>query len=157
MVLAEEINTNIKDNIHFLSNGIYTSIKNIVPMEIAFEKPVLQQLHHIEHGIMIETIGDLKGQLAIIGNHDAFNSIAQRMYGLALDGDMLDSFCCELTNMIGGAFATILDVSNIHMDISAPRIIKKDTIFSDTASAIQFRCILENGSLLSICYSLNEQ
>lgn len=157
MVLAEETNTHIKGNIHFITNGIYTSLKNIVPMELTFEVPEQQQLHHIEHGIMIETVGDLKGQLAIIGDHDAFNSIAHRMYGMTLDGDMLDSFCCELTNMIGGAFATILDLSNIHMDISAPRIIKKDTIFSDTASAIQFRCILENGSLLSICYSLNEQ
>lgn len=157
MVLADDINTNIQDNIHFLSNGIYTSLKNIVPMEIAFEKPEQQQLLLIEHGIMIETVGDLTGHLAIIGDQEVFNSIAQKMYGMALDGEMLDSFSCELTNMVGGAFATIMDLSNIHMDITAPRVIKKDYIFPDAESAIQLRCFLENGSLLNICYSLNKQ
>lgn len=145
---------NVVKKIQSLLNGISASLKNTVPIEIAFEPPKLQQAEIIERGIMIGTIGDVKGHLVLSGDEEAFNAIAKRMYGMELEGDMLVSFSCELTNMVGGSLVTLMESSDIQMDITTPSVLNGDQLFPSAANAIQLGCSLEDGYTMNIYYLL---
>lgn len=137
-------------------NGIYTAFKNIIPMELVIEKPKrMQGKLHITYGVLIGTVGDMKGNLVVSGKNDIFNDIAKKMYGVDLDAEMLSSFSCELTNMIAGTLSTIMDMSDIHMDITAPKIMNGDAVLSGYEDAFQLTFLLESGASLDVYFLLD--
>lgn len=111
-----------------LLNGMYESIKTIIPLKHAIEKPIaLKQPPHIKFGVLIGITGDVKGNLVIAGETHVFQGIAQSMFGVPTEGEMLISFCGELGNMLAGRLSTIIVEQNINTDISAPTILEGDT------------------------------
>jgi chemotaxis protein CheX len=100
----------------------------------------------LEIGIIIGITGSLRGKLVLSGLDTAFQGIGEMMYGMKLDGPMLESFAGELGNMIGGNFSIELSKFNVPIDITAPTILHGNTRISGYRSAMQIRTILMNDS-----------
>lgn len=137
-------------------NGLYTAFENVIPMELAIGKPKrMQEKLHITYGVMIGTVGDMKGHLVVSGKSAIFNDIAKKMYGFDLDAEMLSSFSCELTNMIAGSLSTIMDMRDLHMDITAPIIMNGDDVLAGYEDAFQLTFLLESGACLDVYFLLD--
>ena len=85
-------------------NGTIESVKGVLPFEISVEKPSLFTQPYTQHciGVLIGMTGDVRGRLIIDGNEHTFGKIGEGMFGMVVEGEMLESFAGELGNMIAG-------------------------------------------------------
>lgn len=123
MVTTEEKNKRIKK----LLNGTYESIRTIITVENDISKPIMiDSAVALQFGVLIGMIGDIKGQIILEGETSLFEGLGQAMYGMPLEGEMLNSFSGELGNMIAGQLSTTISNKEINMDITSPTIIYGD-------------------------------
>ena len=103
-----------------LMNAALNSIHDLVHIEA--DKPSLMQapLMQTDYGVLIGILGDLRGRLFILGEAGVFAHAGQTMYGVALEGDMLESFVGEFGNSVAGHTATRLYDQTINIDITPP-------------------------------------
>ncbi|AXI10047.1 chemotaxis protein CheX [Oceanobacillus sp. 143] len=125
-------------NVTSLLNGMQHSLQSIIPLNHQLSKPsLLEHTLQLTLGVLIGITGDIRGKLIFSGNQAVFGSIAESMYGMAIDGEMLTSFSGELGNMIAGNLATNIVQYDLRVDITAPTIIEGNTILSGYDKAIQ--------------------
>ncbi|WP_240376979.1 chemotaxis protein CheX [Bacillus piscicola] len=111
-----------------LLNMITTSIEQVVPLRITVEESQpLEQALTLRFGVFIGITGDMKGKLLLTGEPAVFGSIGETMFGMPIEGEMLQSFSGELGNMIAGSFSTNMMAESIKTDITAPTILQGDT------------------------------
>ncbi|WP_404454868.1 chemotaxis protein CheX [Virgibacillus necropolis] len=133
-ISVEERNRSVKE----LLNGTYTSLKTVVPIKHEIAKPqLLEQLLHIQFGVLIGITGDVKGKLVLAGDTATFGSIGEAMFGMPVEGEMLSSFSGELGNMIAGSLSTNIVKEGINTDITSPTIIEGNTKLSGFERAIK--------------------
>lgn len=106
-------------------NGTIESVKSIIPISVGVDKPTVIQkpITKITLGVLIELTGNIKGRIIIEGNEHTFSKIGEVMYGMSLQGEMLDSFTGELGNMIAGNLATSVASKGIEIDITPPTLL----------------------------------
>ena len=128
-----------------LLNGTYSSLQTIMPFHHEMKKPqILKQSLHLQFGVLIGMMIDIKGKLILAGDSTLFSSIGESMYGIPLEGDMLISFSGELGNMIAGGLSTHLVGCGIKTDITSPTIIQGNTILSGHQQALQMTAVFGN-------------
>lgn len=116
-------------NLVNLSESILGSIDHVIPLpnqKNFLQNPINDQLVHIHFGVKVELTGDLKGQLLYMGKPQLFSSIGETMFGMAMEGDMLNSFTGELANMLSGGLCTNISQFGITLDITTPTILAGD-------------------------------
>ncbi|RDW15637.1 chemotaxis protein CheX [Oceanobacillus chungangensis] len=120
-----------------LLNEMHHSLQSIIPLDHELSKPSLQE-HTLKltFGVLIGITGDIRGKLIFSGNQSVFGSIAESMYGMAIEGEMLTSFSGELGNMIAGNLATNIVKYELRTDITAPTTIEGNTTLSGYDKAI---------------------
>ncbi|MFA9558180.1 chemotaxis protein CheX [Evansella sp. AB-rgal1] len=141
-IIAEKQNVIIKESI----NGMISSIKSVIPANLSFNPPVLIQkdYHQSDLGVIIGITGDFSGQILIEGEETAFNSIAQVMYGMELEGEMLESFVGELGNQISGHMVTTLSQNSFSLNISPPTVIVGKSKYTAFKNAIKLSVEVDN-------------
>lgn len=119
----------INTSITIVLNGTIESVKSVIPISMGIDKPsVIQQpFTRNDKGVLIGITGSLQGRLIIEGNEDVFSKIGEAMFGMPLEGDMLDSFTGELGNMIAGNLATSIANTGVDMDITPPSLLIGNT------------------------------
>lgn len=154
-IAIEQENTKVK-SLQILLNGIYTSIKNVFPINLTLKKPsLLGSSMHLSNGVLIGITGDIKGKIILSGKPDVFSTIAKSIFEMKVEGEMLSSFSGELGNMIAGSLSTLVDVGGINMDITTPTIMTGDTLLSGYEIAIQVVTLLENEEEISVYFLLD--
>ncbi|GMB08304.1 chemotaxis protein CheX [Thermolongibacillus altinsuensis] len=110
-------------------NGTIDSVKSIVPMTLTIDKPSLftEPFTQTSIGVLIGMTGDVRGRLMIEGDENIFGGIGETMFGMQLEGEMLESFTGELGNMIAGNLATIISQKGITIDITPPTVLVGQT------------------------------
>nr|WP_251027627.1 chemotaxis protein CheX [Bacillus sp. ISL-41] len=103
-------------------------------------------------GVIIGLTGDIKGKLVLSGVEDTFQGISEMMYGMRLEGAMLESFTGELGNMIGGNFSIMLSKINVSTDITAPTIIQGNARISGYRSGVLIKTLLQNNHQVEFYY-----
>jgi chemotaxis protein CheX len=134
---------------HLLNSAIH-SIKTVIPAGIEIEKPALYHASSIRSSlsVLIGMTGQIHGQLVIAGTNDLFAQISQLMYGMMLEGEMLESFTCELGNMIAGQLATHASSQQMMMDITPPTLLVGEANVKGFQKAIVVPVnIVEKGTL----------
>lgn len=130
---SKEKSTYIKN----LLNGIYSSLKTVIPIDHQIAKPtLLNQFLQLQFGVLIGITGDVKGQLILAGEQHVFGSIGTAMFGAELEGEMLISFSGELGNMIAGSLSTNIVEDGIKTDITSPTVLQGSTTLSGYDKAI---------------------
>ncbi|MFJ5623870.1 chemotaxis protein CheX [Peribacillus loiseleuriae] len=133
-------------------NGTIQAVKSIIPLNLEMSKPLLINEPFLQQGIgvLIGMTGDVRGRLIIEGNSDAIGRIGETMFGMMLEGEMLESFAAELGNMIAGNLATQLTVDKIVMDISPPTVLVGETKIYGFKKAIYLPITIETDKTIHI-------
>ncbi|MFJ7510279.1 chemotaxis protein CheX [Peribacillus simplex] len=71
--------------------------------------------------------GDIRGRIIIEETNGCMIIIGESMFGIPLEGEMLESFAAELGNMLAGNIATSLAGENTLIDITPPIFIVGNT------------------------------
>src|SRR5690625_2940220 len=92
---------------NILVDGILSSVEMIVPVDFKIDRPLeINRGVHLFFGVLVGLTGDVHGKLIFTGKEEVFGAVSERMYGMGLEGEMLQSFSAELGNMISGAVTT---------------------------------------------------
>lgn len=120
---------NSPKNIQTILNGTINSLKTILPMDINVKSPSLSSEPYIQQymGVLIGIVGDIKGRIIIDGMPEVFGGIGAAMFGMPLEGEMLESFTGELGNMVAGNLCTIVGQEGFELDITPPTVMVGNT------------------------------
>ncbi len=110
-------------------NGTIESVQSIIPFDVSIDSPSLIEapLIQADLGVLIGMTGDMTGRLVIEGTHQSIGSIGEKMFGMPVEGEMLESFTGELANMIAGNLATVVSQKEVSIDITPPTVIVGST------------------------------
>ncbi|WP_391209062.1 chemotaxis protein CheX [Psychrobacillus sp. L4] len=112
-------------HIQTILNGTIQSLKSVIPLPMEIKSPSLmvQPFEQKEMAVLIGIIGDVKGRIIIDSTAKCFSSIGATMFGMPLEGEMLESFTGELGNMIAGNLCTSVAGNGVEIDITPPTVI----------------------------------
>ncbi|NSL52656.1 chemotaxis protein CheX [Bacillus sp. P2(2020)] len=129
----------VGEKITHVLNGTIESVKNVIPIPIVVGKPSLfkEPLLKSEIGVLIGMIGSIRGSLVIKSRAKTFCGIGEEMFGMHLDGEMLQSFTGELGNMLAGNLCTILAGKGIDIDITPPTVVMDGSIMHNSDLAFR--------------------
>ncbi|MFJ8067466.1 chemotaxis protein CheX [Peribacillus sp. NPDC096447] len=101
-----EINTIITK----LLNGTILAVKSVIPFTLDIQKPYLirQPFEQESISVLIDMAGDIRGRIMIEGINGCMSNIGESMFGMPLEGEMLESFAAAFGNMLAGNIATSL-------------------------------------------------
>jgi chemotaxis protein CheX len=127
-------------------NGTISAIKSVLPLAIEISKPTIisQHFEQEELSVLIGMTGGVPGRLILDGTEVCMSKIGEIMFGMLLEGEMLESFAAELGNMIAGNLATTLAQSNIIIDITPPTVLVGKARMSGFEQALSLPILLEN-------------
>lgn len=127
-------------------NGTIESVKTVLPFEITVEKPTVFTQPFSQHsiGVLIGMTGDVKGRVIIEGDKNIFSKIGEGMFGMLLEGEMLESFAGELGNMIAGKLSTTISKNGFEMDITPPTVFVGETKIYGFNKAFRLPIKLQN-------------
>lgn len=127
--LLEEFNVTITKSVTDILNGTIESVKAVLPFEATIDKPSLFTQPFTQHsvGVLIGMTGDVRGRIIIDGDEHIFGKIGEAMFGMVLEGEMLESFAGELGNMIAGNLSTTIAQKGFEMDITPPTVLVGQT------------------------------
>lgn len=145
--------------IQTILNGTINSLKTILPMNITVQAPSISQEPYIqEHmGVLIGIVGDLKGRIIIDGTAEAFGGIGSSMFGMPLEGEMLESFTGELGNMIAGNLCTNVGQEGLNLDITPPTVMVGNTKLYGFQQVFRLPATVENIGEISILLTIDEE
>ncbi|RIW33090.1 chemotaxis protein CheX [Bacillus salacetis] len=127
-------------------NGTIQSIKSVIPLPVKVDQPSLitepVKIHSM--GVLIGLTGDIRGQIIIDGHVEDFQGLGASMFGMPLEGEMLESFAGELGNMIAGNLSTHISQLGHSMDITPPTVIVGESKLSGFDRALRLPLSLEN-------------
>ncbi|WLR53028.1 chemotaxis protein CheX [Bacillus tianshenii] len=110
-------------------NGTIEAVNSIIPVELHIDKPSLmtQPLQQSSIGVLIGMTGDVRGRIVIVGDESTLSNIGEIMFGMPLEGEMLQSFTGELGNMIAGNISTNISQKGLTTDITPPTVMVGQT------------------------------
>lgn len=127
-------------------NTFIHSVKDVIPLAITISQPSLLTEPFNQHniGVLIGMTGDVRGRVIIDGEEDSFQGLGASMFGMPLEGEMLESFAGELGNMIAGNLATMLAQAGHSIDITPPTVIVGQTKVYGFHKALKLPIVIEN-------------
>jgi chemotaxis protein CheX len=146
-------------SIQTILNGTISSLKTILPMNITVQAPSISQEPYIQQhmGVLIGIVGDLKGRIIIDGTAEAFGGIGSSMFGMPLEGEMLESFTGEFGNMIAGNLCTNVGQEGLNLDITPPTVMVGNTKLYGFQQVFRLPAIIENIGEISILLTIDEE
>ncbi|UOF92653.1 chemotaxis protein CheX [Fodinisporobacter ferrooxydans] len=139
-------------------NGAIESLSTIIPIPVSSGNPIVLSAPILqpEMGVLIGITGDVRGRMVLEGKMKAIGSIGEVMFGMALEGEMLESFAGELGNMIAGNMATNVSQKGLRVDITPPTVLVGQTKLYGFDKAISVPISLGDKGELQIIFMLEE-
>ena len=146
-------------HIQTILNGTIQSLKSVIPIAMDIKSPSLmvQPFEQKEMGVLIGLVGDLSGRVIIDGSPEIFGSIGSAMFGMPLEGPMLESFTGELGNMIAGNLCTYAGQYELELDITPPTVMVGHTKLYGFQQAFQIPASIEGIGDIIILYTIDDE
>ncbi|WP_431029937.1 chemotaxis protein CheX [Lysinibacillus sp. LZ02] len=146
-------------HIQTILNGTIHALQTILPMNINVTSPSLVVEPYIqeEMGVLIGIVGDLKGRIIIDGSPSTFGSIGSSMFGMPLEGEMLESFTGEFGNMIAGNLCTHAGQHELELDITPPTVMVGNTKLYGFHHAFQLPATISDIGDITILLTIDEE
>lgn len=145
-------------NVQMILNGTISSLTSVIPVKLDVLAPSLtvQPYEQKELSVLIGLIGGIKGRLIIDTSVEAIGTIGQAMFGMNIEGEMIESFIGELGNMVAGNLCTVLEKDGLTVDISPPTVMAGTTKFFGFKQAFKLPVVLEGGTKLTVLLTIDE-
>lgn len=146
-------------NIQKLLNGAISSLTNIIPLKFDVLSPALtsEPYEQKEISVLINIVGAFKGRLIIDTSLEVIDAIGLSMFGMNIEGEMVESFTGELGNMVAGNLCTVLEKDQFNLDISTPTVMTGTTKFYGFKQAFKLPVRFESGAMLHILLTIDDQ
>lgn len=146
-------------NVQMILNGTISSLSTVIPVKLDVLAPsmTVQPYEQMELSVLIGLVGDIKGRLLIDATEQSIDTIGQAMFGMTIEGEMVESFTGELGNMVAGNLCTVLENEGIKLDISPPTVMTGKTKMYGFKQAFKLPVRLEGGSMLTILLTIDEE
>lgn len=145
------------NHIHAILEGIKQAVNTIVPANVNLQSGSFMSEPYIqkEISVLIGFIGDIKGRIIIDSVQPTFSGLASKMFGMPIEGEMLESFTGEFGNMVAGTVCTFLGTQNINIDITPPTVMVGNTKLYGFESAYHLPVIIDEIGELTILYTID--
>lgn len=145
-------------NVQMILNGTISSLTTVIPVKLDVLAPSLtvQPYEQKELSVLIGLIGGIKGRLIIDTSVEAVSTIGQAMFGMTIEGEMVESFTGELGNMVAGNLCTLLEKDGFILDISPPTVMTGTTKLFGFKQAFKLPVVLEGGTKLTVLLTIDE-
>lgn len=145
-------------NVQMILNGTISSLTTVIPVKLDVLSPSLtvQPYEQKELSVLIGLIGGIKGRLIIDTSVEAISTIGQAMFGMTIEGEMIESFTGELGNMVAGNLCTVLEKNGLTLDITPPTVMTGTTKFFGFKQAFKLPVVLEGGTKLTVLLTIDE-
>lgn len=149
----------VSETITITLNETMKAIQSVIPLSVHVQKPTLVTAPIVqpEMGVLIGITGDIRGRIIIEGDKNTFSKVGEAMFGMALEGDMLESFSGELGNMIAGNLSSNIYQQGINMDITPPTVMVGQTKLYGFHKAVLLPVELETTLKLNIVLMLEDK
>lgn len=144
----------LANSLEYLLKSAISSFQTMVPVSITIEStysPSSDSIFAIQH-VHIGLTGDVSGSLIIKGEERTFSNLARSMFGMEVEGAMLQSFTCELGNMIAGNLATEATNAQVSLDITTPSF-NEEPIIHNTAMLVSLPLKFQDSGYLHVSIS----
>lgn len=145
-------------HIQTILNGTIHSLKTILPNNIQVSTPTITQepYEQKEMGVLIGIVGDLKARIIIDGASTIFSNIGSSMFGMPLEGEMLESFTGEFGNMIAGNLCTSVGGNGLELDITPPTVMVGNTKLYGFQHAFRLPVSIENVGEITVLLTIDD-
>lgn len=145
-------------HVQMILNGTIASLTTVIPVKLDVLPPTLtgSPYEQKELSVLIGLVGGVKGRLIIDTTTDVISTIGQAMFGMTIEGEMVESFTGELGNMVAGNLCTALEKEGLVLDISPPTVMVGTAKFYGFKQAFKLPVKLEDGSLLNVLLTIEE-
>jgi len=151
----------MKNSIHnqLILDGTSNAIRTIIPLNMNIHpsffmnEPYNQQ----EIGVLIGFIGDIRGRIIIDGLQSTFSQLASNMFGMPIEGEMLESFTGEFGNMLAGNICTYVGSQNINIDITPPTVMVGNTKLYGFEKACHLPVTIDGVGELTILFTIDDE
>jgi chemotaxis protein CheX len=149
----------VTEQVTHLLNSTIETMKSIFPLTIQLGKPMLveEPLSQQEMGVLIGITGDIPGRIMIQSQQDVFSQLGQAMFGLSVEGEMLESFAGEVGNMIAGNLSSVISQIGMTMDITPPTVIVGDSKVYGFKRAFQLPVTMDTVGTFTVVLIMDEQ
>jgi len=140
-------------------NGTIHALKSILPMDIEVKSPsiISEPVQQQQMGVLIGLIGDLKGRVIIDSSPEVFSGIGSTMFGMPLEGEMLESFTGEFGNMIAGNLCTAVGQESLEIDITPPTVMVGNTKLYGFEKAFALPVSVPSVGALTVLLTIEEE
>ncbi|KGR90505.1 chemotaxis protein CheX [Ureibacillus massiliensis 4400831 = CIP 108448 = CCUG 49529] len=147
------------NNIQLILDGTIHAIKTIVPMDVNIQPYTLMNEPYVQQeiGVLIGLIGDFKGRIIIDSSLSTFSEIGSNMFGMPLEGIMLESFTGEFGNMIAGNLCTYIESKSVNIDITPPTVMVGNTKLYGFETAYRLPITIDGIGSITILFTLDEE
>lgn len=144
--------------VQIILNGTIASLSAVIPVKLEVLPPSLtvQPYEQKELSVLIGLVGDVKGRLLIDTSTEAIDTIGQAMFGMSIEGEMIESFTGELGNMVAGNLCIALEKEGVNLDISPPTVMTGTTKLFGFTKAFKLPVRLEGGNMLTVLLTIDE-
>ncbi|RUL55525.1 MULTISPECIES: chemotaxis protein CheX [Lysinibacillus] len=150
---------NNSKHIQTILNGSIHSLKTILPMQLNFQSPSILSEPFIqkEMGVLIGLLGDIKGRVIIDSTTSTFSAIGAQMFGMPLEGEMLESFTGELGNMFAGNLCTHVGTQDLNVDITPPTVMVGNTKMFGFDKAFRLPVEIADVGMVTILFTIDNE
>jgi chemotaxis protein CheX len=145
-------------HVQMILNGTITSLTTVIPIKLEVLAPslIVEPYEQKELSVLIGLVGGIKGRLIIDTSTNVIGTIGQSMFGMSIEGEMIESFTGELGNMVAGNLCTVLEKNGLMLDISPPTVMSGQTKFFGFKQAFKLPVRLEDGGMLTVLLTIDE-
>lgn len=146
-------------NVQIILNGAIKALTTVIPIQLEVLPPalVVQPFKQKELSVLIGLVGGVKGRLIIDTSVEVIGSIGQTMFGMDIEGEMIESLTGELGNMIAGNLCTSAESNGLILDISPPTVMTGQTKFFGFKQAFTLPVQLSTGGVMTVLLTIDEE
>lgn len=136
---------------------LFQVVPTVIPLPVSLHEPIklIPLVKEPECGVLIGITGDIRGRLLVKGTTETFGLLGQNLFGIALEGEMLESFTGEFGNMIAGNLSAHIFQKGLSIDITPPTILSGKSSFPETEPALSIPIQIEQVGSMEIAWLLH--
>ncbi|MFJ8235224.1 chemotaxis protein CheX [Ureibacillus sp. NPDC094379] len=143
--------------IETIVNSTIQALNTILAVKIDLQSPsyTLEPFLQEDIGVQIGLTGDINGKIIIDSASSTFSAIGARMFGIPLEGDLLESFTGEFGNMFAGHFSTHLVQEFTNIDITPPTVFNRNSTLYGFEKAFRLPVTIEDAGKMTILFTID--